>query len=249
MRQVQISVNYQGESQSDQTNFQARSPILITLSNNESGQLLESIVDLEFMVDALNPISQLEVFIDDELAQTLTSEPFVYKWDTSSVTAGTHTIRVVAQDVAGNRQESTFERTVALKRQIGLIWLIAAGALVALVVALALLLRSRNQGEAGSLKKAMLVEIEGLQPGHEWQLNKNLVYLGRKIAGNDIRLMGMDASRDHAVIERSRRGFCVRSQKPENPVLVNGEKVEERILQTGDVVQMGESIFRFEQRK
>jgi len=248
MHQIEVFVTYQGETQSDQISFQARNPILISLANVESGQLLEGTVDLEFAVDALNPISQLEIYVDDVLAQTLTSEPFVYSWDTDSVPAGQHTIRVVAQDTVGNIQESIFAPTVALKQHIGLIWLIAGGVLIVLVAGMALLLRNRSKGEATAMQKAMLVEIEGLQPGHEWQLNKNMIYLGRKIAGNDIRLLGMDASRDHAVIERSRRGYCVRSQKPENPVLVNGEKVEERILQAGDVVQMGESIFRFEQR-
>ncbi len=47
-------------------------------------------------------ISSVSVYIDDNLMEELTSEPYSYTWNTSDVTAGSHTIRVKAED-SGNK--------------------------------------------------------------------------------------------------------------------------------------------------
>lgn len=249
MHQVEVVVRYQGESQSDTGSFQARLPIVLALRSPQAGSAVTDTADLEFEVDALNPVERVEVFIDGQLAQTFSGPPYVYTWESGGETPGNHAIRISAQDAAGNSEEATFDLIVEIKKQMGLIWLLGLGGLALVVIAVPLLLRSFKKGGPGTVQKGVLFETDGLNPGHEWPLNKNLMRLGRKLADNDIRLKGMDASRNHAVIERSRRGFCIRSQKPENPVLVNGEKVDERILQNGDLIQMGESIFRFENRR
>jgi pSer/pThr/pTyr-binding forkhead associated (FHA) protein len=92
-----------------------------------------------------------------------------------------------------------------------------------------------------------LKEIEGVNPGQTWSLNRDETRLGRKSSENDIHLKGTGASRYHAIIRRSGGQFVLVVLNPDNPVLVNQVAVAgQKILATGDILQAGESTFRFE---
>ncbi len=246
--EIEVQLNYQGESQSAFINYVARNPIRVEILQPTAESVVKDQVEIQVSVDALNPVSQVEVYIDDVLMQTFTEAPYTYIWNASETVAGEHTIRVVAKDALGFEDEKVLKSVVELQRNEWMYWAIGLAVLVALAISIPLILRSRAKKATENIREAVLVEADGLQPGMEWNLDKNIIRLGRKMAENDIRLKGIDASRNHAVIERSKTGFCIRSLKPENPVIVNGENVEQRILQPGDMIQMGESIFRFEYR-
>lgn len=246
--EIEVQVNYQGESQSAFVNYIARNPVLVEVTQPEEGNVLSGLVEIQATVDNLNPLEQVELYVDDDLVQTFTQPPYSYSWDSSSSVAGGHSVRITAKDVFGFEDERQTDFVVELPKNEWIYWVIGLAAVVALVIIFPIVKRRQGKKTMQSIRKAILFEIDGLAPGHEWDLDKNVIHLGRKMAENDIRLKGIDASRNHAVIERSKQGFCIRSLKPENPVIVNGVKVEQRILQPGDMIQMGESVFRFEYR-
>ncbi len=246
--QIEVLMNYQGESQSDLINFVARNPIKVDILQPAEGDVVKDQVEIHVAVDALNPVSRVDVYIDDVLVQTFTGAPYDLIWDANQSVAGNHTIKVVATDTLGFQDEKGITAAVELQKNEWMYWAIGLAALVVGVIVFSILQRNKTTKTVRAVRNAVLVEVEGLNPGQEWELKKSIVRLGRKMSDNDIHLKGIDASRNMAVIERSKTEFCIRSLKPENPVIVNGEKAEQHILQSGDMVQMGESVFRFEYR-
>ena len=63
---------------------------------------------------------------------------------------------------------------------------------------------------------------------------------------SDIWIHDDDVSRKHALIERDGEGFAVVDLGSVNGTFVNGEKVERKLLQDGDLVQLGPiAVFRY----
>lgn len=52
-----------------------------------------------------NDLDKVEIYVDGTLVTTLTGSPFQYTWDSNTVQDGTHTIKVIAYDKAGNKTE------------------------------------------------------------------------------------------------------------------------------------------------
>lgn len=67
-----------------------------------------------FRVDAYDNvgISQVDFYIDDVLVATDTTYPYTWNWDTTSYSAGSHTMKAVARDTAALTAESTRVVTV-----------------------------------------------------------------------------------------------------------------------------------------
>ena len=246
--EVEVQVNYQGETQSAFANFIAKTPITIKVTDPIANNTLTGEINLNIHIDSANPLSKVDVFIDDKLVQTSPDSSMTILWDTAQYVAGEHVVHIVATDTLGFTTENDFLYTVELPRNEWSYWLIGLGVVVIAMITIPIMRRNKSAKAMQFVQKAVLIEEAGLDPGQEWDLNKNIIRLGRKMAENDIRLKGIEASRNHAVIERSQTGYCIRSLKPENPVMVNGTRTEHCILQPGDVLQMGESIFRFEYR-
>jgi len=242
-----IELNYQGTAQKGQGKFIARQPVLVSIESPAEEDIVSETVDIDVMVDVLNPLSQVDFFIDDELVQSLTSGPFVYAWDTTQSVTGEHVIRVAASDQMGFTAEDARNVVIELQRNDWIFWLIGIVVLIALSIFLSLGLR-RRQAPPSAVRKAVLVEIEGLQIGKNWPLDAEETSLGRRLADNDIGLKGANASRNHAIIQRTREGYLASCLKSANPLIINDEKVERAKLEDGDVIKMGESTFRFEYR-
>ncbi|HAF62207.1 MAG TPA: hypothetical protein DCK95_07770 [Anaerolineaceae bacterium] len=246
--EVEVQVKYQGETQSALVNFIARTPITIEVTDPVADSTLTGEVNVNIDIDSANPLNKADVFIDDVLVQTSPDSSINFLWDTAQYVAGEHVLHIVATDTLGFTTEKDLTYIVELPRNEWSYWLIGLGVVVIAMITIPIMRRNKSAKAMQFVQKAVLIEEAGLDPGQEWDLNKNIIRLGRKMAENDIRLKGIEASRNHAVIERSQSGYCIRSLKPENPVMVNGTKTEQCILQPGDVLQMGESIFRFEYR-
>lgn len=245
LHEVAVSVLYQGEEQTASANFTARSPIIISDAFVLYADQ-EAVENLVIKIDSLNDIEQVEVFMGEELLHTTNEAEMVIPMNIANYAAGQYPIRIWVRDALGFEQEITIRHTIPLQNSIWLYWLIALAGICVLILIVPQSNRRQVINALQSIQKGFLFEMEGLQPGHEWKLSQNLIRMGRKMADNDIRLKGKDASRNHAVIERAKSGFCIRSLKPENPVIVNGVSMERRVLQPGDVIQMGESVFRFD---
>jgi len=93
------------------------------------------------------------------------------------------------------------------------------------------------------------VEIEG-PPGGRFVIDRSLVRIGREI-DNDIRLANKTVHRYHAVIRRTTEGEVMitdLSSADGNGVLVNGARVGEAQLASGDTIHIGEARLRFDTR-
>ncbi len=86
----------------------------------------------------------------------------------------------------------------------------------------------------------------GPQPGQMWNLNQTMVTIGREIT-NDIVINDQQVSRRHARFSRKVHGnsisFTIEDLKSSNGTFVNNTPLDEvRLLNDGDVIQLGESI-------
>jgi chromosome segregation ATPase len=78
-------------------------------------------------------------------------------------------------------------------------------------------------------------------------LFKDRLTIGRT-AHNDIQLDAQFISRQHAVIVTDNRGTKIVDWGSKNGILVNEKKVAEQVLENGDVVTIGTTDFRYEER-
>lgn len=89
-----------------------------------------------------------------------------------------------------------------------------------------------------ALESAALRVVRGPQMGMTFALGKNSLSVGRS-PQCDIFLNDMTVSRRHATIKRVDAGYLIADEHSFNGVWVNNENTETRLLQTGDIVQIG----------
>jgi len=91
-----------------------------------------------------------------------------------------------------------------------------------------------------------LVVQEGPLPGQKWNLNQDLITVGRDL-NNVIVLNDQQVSRRHAQFTRDRQGylttFTLEDLDSRNGTFINGEPLHEsRVLHDGDIIQFGDTI-------
>ena len=230
-------------------------PIIVQIEKPTQGETLSGKTVLIANVTAFSKVASVQFLIDSKPLQTLDSSPYEVEWNLSGVPSGPHTIEVIATDVNGFSARSSLDIKVALQKGSGMLWLALLVILAAVALILPLSLRRRRasgskaSGAVSSLGSGtVLVELEGMNPQSTWPLSAGEIRLGRKRDENDIHLKGLSASRCHAVIRFQEGGHVIFSLNPGNPVYVNDSPVQQQALGAGDVLRMGESIFRYEQR-
>lgn len=93
---------------------------------------------------------------------------------------------------------------------------------------------------------AHLAGLEGLAAGIVFALSTDTVTIGRDGSG-DIVLMDNTVSRVHARLTRRADGvFTILDLDSLGGVFVNGQRTQQASLATGDLLQIGDSVFRFE---
>lgn len=240
-----VSVNYQGATQTAKDKFIARKPVMVSIDSPASEETLNGEVQVMASVDSLNTCTGVNFYVDDDLVQNSTQAPYVYSWDTTASVTGNHTLKVKAVDEYGFSDEAVLDVVVELQRQDWLYWLIGLVVLIAAALFISLGLR-RRKIPPKAVQKAVLIEVEGHQPGAEWALDREEINLGRLAAENDIHLKGKQASRKHAKIEKTAKGYVITTRKRENPLIVNGQSTLQATLKENDTIKLGESVFRFE---
>jgi hypothetical protein len=90
----------------------------------------------------------------------------------------------------------------------------------------------------------LLRVVKGMPPGAEFRVN-GTARLGRS-RDNDIFIVDPSVSRHHAVLEMRDGKLVVRDTGSTNGTFVNGERVQLRTLQPGDVVAFGKTQLRVE---
>lgn len=87
----------------------AQVPPNIAFSAPTQGQAVRAVVDLATRTSAA--ITRVDYYVDDVLRASDTSEPFLWKWNTSGEAEGQHRLRVVAYNAAG-MSEAAIQVTV-----------------------------------------------------------------------------------------------------------------------------------------
>lgn len=75
-------------------------------------------------------------------------------------------------------------------------------------------------------------------PTREYQLNKPEITVGR-IEGNDIQIEHGSVSGRHAILIKQGEDYLVRDNNSTNGTTVNGSKITEHLLKSGDVIFFG----------
>lgn len=262
---ISVSLNYLDETYTSEKEFTIDTAprISINFDSPIAGDSLSGSQDIAVSVDSKFPIEQLTISVDGEVLNTFTAPPYSFHWELYNVKNGDHIIRVEATDDQGLTQ--TQEMTVTVSQVIsgegtdnpfsGLgLYLVFAAFAVLLVVIIAFGIRKRKEQEivdeaplASSSTISTLVELQGRNPNKIWSLSAPEVRLGRKSDVNDIPLQGTKASRQMALIQNRQGQHIIRSVKPENPVILNGTPIEQEMpLNNGDIITLGESVFRYD---
>jgi VWFA-related protein len=249
-----------GNTGSREYRLNVRRPVRITWQNPVAGDDISGSTLLTITIDSMASLANVNYYADSGLLGTASDDPFTFEWDLAGVSPGAHVLRAVATDVNNYTGEAEISITVAITSNT---W-IAALAIVILIAAALLIIplaarkrRAMAPAEAPPAKvvpgapvpalAASLLELEGVNPGREWPLGQEDVKIGRRREDNDIQAAGLSASRNHAVIQLQEGQYVLSDLRADNPSYVNGQPVYEQcILATGDTIQIGESVFRFQ---
>ncbi|WP_448544818.1 FHA domain-containing protein, partial [Roseiflexus sp.] len=87
--------------------------------------------------------------------------------------------------------------------------------------------------------------IRGPLTGRTFALGDQPLTIGRA-ADNAVVIASPRASRHHAHIRREGASFVLYDLGSANGTLVNGQRVQRAVLQPGDLIDIGDEVFRFE---
>ncbi|MGV9170823.1 MAG: Ig-like domain-containing protein, partial [Promethearchaeia archaeon] len=82
------------------------SPEVEIVAPNEGDTVSDSVQINITATDSGSGIDRVEIYVDDTSLTNLTSEPFLYEWNTTTVADGDHNITVRAYDEAGNHADT-----------------------------------------------------------------------------------------------------------------------------------------------
>lgn len=93
-------------------------------------------------------------------------------------------------------------------------------------------------GDAGTERTAIIVRSGGGRAGEAFTLNEERLSIGRSPDAS-IFLDDVTVSRRHAVLVRWPEGFAIEDQGSLNGTFVNRKRVDRKLLEDGDEVQIG----------
>jgi len=101
-------------------------------------------------------------------------------------------------------------------------------------------------GKGGSVAKATLLVIQGVDQGARFEIADGEVGIGRHMQ-NAIRINDTEASRAHARIQCNNGVYSITDLASSNGTYVNGRPIRTRELTNGDLIQIGRSVIQFSQ--
>jgi Ca-activated chloride channel family protein len=232
--------------------FLVQIPVTVQIVQPLEDATIEKNTSIMANVMALGVIDRVEFSVDGQKIGTVVSPPYQLEWDPGSFPAGRHVISVVAYDSDGFSAQAQATVNVAPKQALGVLWILGLVILAVAAILIPVSLRKRKKfGQSGAVElvpqvQAVLHELEGLNPGKDWPLGLQEVRLGRKQDENNIILIGAKASRKHAVIRVEEDKFVIESLSSDNPLIINDEPVQQHILSSGDMIRLGDTLFKFE---
>ncbi len=243
------------------TSLYVRPAVIFNIKSPKEGQrIITGKLKVASTLDSLLPLEKVqflvgnEVLYEDSPAVPAEGPPYIYTYNEDlnvGTITGDKTLRITALDTKNSTSEGRVN-VIFSPLPPSVNWLAYGVIIVAIGAVLVLLLgarrrRRRIDGAILTEGNAVLQELEGLYPNQTWPLTTEEVRLGRKSKENDIPLKGVSASRYMATVRFVEGFYYIYSLKPENPVLVNNIPVyQQQVLEPGDMIQMGESLFRYE---
>ncbi|MBI4366863.1 MAG: sigma 54-interacting transcriptional regulator, partial [Deltaproteobacteria bacterium] len=106
------------------------------------------------------------------------------------------------------------------------------------------ILRTGDAPEAVTLRKCLLVVIDGEDKGKKLTLQKPTTKIGKR-EDNDFIVTDRTVSRNHLEIEYTADSFLLRDLGSTNGTLLNGNRVKEAYLAPGDVIKLGNTRMEF----
>lgn len=94
------------------------------------------------------------------------------------------------------------------------------------------------------IRLGVLTVLGGEKAGYSYYLEGEKTRIGRS-DDNDMVIADPRASRYHAEIDRRSEGYVIRDLGSTNGTMVRGRRVQERLLEDGDSLAMGETEMRF----
>jgi len=230
-------------------NLKIQAPVIVTIAAPFDGQELGGITNVTAEINSLAGIANVEYYIDGDVLQKLTAPPYQVSINWDKYPKGPHVLEVKATDVNGF---SDTRKIVVYAKGTNDIWFL----ILALGVGLAALgipigLRRRKASLGGNslvTGKAILRELQGATPEKVWSLGMQDVHLGRR-RGNDIQLKSSKASREQAIIRYENGRHVLYNLRQDNPPVINKiQVIEKKILETGDLIQFGDEIYRYDKQ-
>lgn len=89
-------------------------------------------------------------------------------------------------------------------------------------------------------------QVEGEAAPRRISLEKTKLIIGRSETA-DIVVNSMRASREHASMTRKGIDYVLRDENSHNGIFLNGIKIHSAVLREGDIVQIADSVFVYQE--
>lgn len=237
-----------GNSGQASVSLDIQPPVVVNIIDPIEGEVLNRSKDVLLDISSLAGIAKVEFQLDGNIIQTVSSPPYTIEIKWGSYSKGPHSLKVMATDVNGFSGEQEIVVQAGGNNFWFLILVIGLG-IAALGIPLGLRNRRRSasSGVAGKQIQPVLRQVQGQNAGQVWSLMPGEMSVGRRRT-NAIQLRSSKASREHAVIRYENGAYVMYNLSQNNPPLVNNMQVfQKHTLNSGDIIQFGEDVFRYEQ--
>ena len=89
-----------------------------------------------------------------------------------------------------------------------------------------------------------LFVIQGRDQGQRYTLDEPIISIGR-VGGNAVQVNDTEVSRKHAILELSGEEYVLRDLNSSNGSFINGKRVKEQRLLSGDQIQFGRTLLLY----
>jgi hypothetical protein len=235
--------------------------VVVQIKNPTANADLAGDVDIRATVTSDAPVAEVIFRVAGREVGRVTNGDYRATYHTGDFPAGEQTVQVEARNTAGmtGRAEIRVKMTPAMRSGAMMLALVL-GLLLVLVVPVVFLARRRRAGRKTSTPStpvaappaaqrtpaAWLVRTAGETPEQNYPLYDGENRIGRHRSFADIWLPDTTVSRRQAILTVNSDGAILQNLNAENPCSVNDQIVKsERVLQNGDILQIGEITFEF----
>jgi len=106
----------------------------LSIESPRDGETSRGTVKIIVSADDENGMEKTEFYVDGSLRHVDTTEPYSWSWDTTVVTNGEHTVKVLAYDKAGNVEEAIIKVRVENEEEPKPAWITAVGFALIIVI-------------------------------------------------------------------------------------------------------------------